>query len=416
MALSIPAISMDGTISAEQALLSVYKDRVVEERNIILSADVDIDNVKLDWRSSWEESEPHKPYLLMQGKVKAIRGDFPFDIGEVTLSGDNVFDVEMVYDFDDYELATLVPKGLFERDFECPRAFYQETLKDLPIRCNYKILEPVTDVDVPLVFMDVVDVFDIHLTTQTCGYRFSDSFDMSRLHQIKVDDMSREVATEKQLTSTKEKIDEFNLDNLKKLTEDLAVEQPVQSEVNEPTKADLDYVNNYLTIYSETRQRMSSKRPTLRDILNRIVEEDDEKQEQEEQMLAEADEIIESEPTEEESHGMPVWMMNDEDELAFVNYDAGYIEDDFDFGNYTEDDLYDTPELEENVILDTQDEVIPEEEQGVDFGDSDVQDDVEYHKPTKPITPAVNVPSDVDDIGDYSSDTEDDDSYDGPDF
>lgn len=139
-------------------------------------ADVVSTNVFLCYHSEYDKKFPHRPYLHIMGKCHAIRGELPYNVNEIAFAEDNGIDVDFFYEFTDAELSDMAAKGLFNKGFRCPEIFFDNDF-ELPVVCDFSIVNPTDDVRVPIVFAQIQNANNISISEETCGYTFGDYFE-----------------------------------------------------------------------------------------------------------------------------------------------------------------------------------------------------------------------------------------------
>ena len=162
---------MAGDFDSVRSFLAA-DDIEVLSRHVEAMAYVDIDDAWIEFRS-FEEN--FRPFLKLVGSVDFVSGDFPCDVGRVSLrgSGDRGSSSRVVvnYDFCDDELISLVQSGLWsDKNFELPERVKRNRY-ELPWIVKASVI-PGVDVgkDVPIVFVDLVDQFNQHMDRDKCRY------------------------------------------------------------------------------------------------------------------------------------------------------------------------------------------------------------------------------------------------------
>lgn len=78
----------------------------------------------------------YRPYLMLQGATVGYEGDFPGNISRISLDRESDQKrVNYIYELSDENLADMVKKGLYDRDFEIPNIISHNTW-ELPCTCE----------------------------------------------------------------------------------------------------------------------------------------------------------------------------------------------------------------------------------------------------------------------------------------
>lgn len=123
----------------------------------------------------------HRPYLYLKGHIAGLTGNFPCNINEVKLGDKGSIEnpgpaVAFQLEFSQEELAELCHKGLFTSEFKCPDIFVDNDF-EMPIRCDCKYIEPEKSDEVPLLFIDIKNQYNIQMNAVDTGYDLTSYFE-----------------------------------------------------------------------------------------------------------------------------------------------------------------------------------------------------------------------------------------------
>ena len=121
--------------------------------------------------------EHYRPYLVLDGEVTGIRGNFPHGVSEVHFADEHrSVKVSYQYHFTNQELASMCEKGLFDDGFTTPDIFCENNGFQLPMRCDCFVVK---NTKVPLLFVNVQSPFNMEIESKTCGYTLGDYFEQA---------------------------------------------------------------------------------------------------------------------------------------------------------------------------------------------------------------------------------------------
>lgn len=152
------------------------ENAVTKLEDVECQADVKIHMLYMSSKSWFDSETPGRPYLHMQGVCNALHGDLPYGLKELKLKESEGIPVDVFYEFTDDELSELVGKGLYNKGFKCPDSIKTDALK-IPVYCNFNVVLPVNETDLPVVFADIADRRVVDISHETTGYRFADYFE-----------------------------------------------------------------------------------------------------------------------------------------------------------------------------------------------------------------------------------------------
>lgn len=149
---------------------------VTQISGVQCEADIISSSVFLCYHSEFDRKFPHRPYLHIMGECRAIRGDLPYNVSEITFAENHGIETDFFYEFTDKELSDMAAKGLFHKGFKCPEIFFDNKF-ELPVVCDFRIVNPKDEKDIPIVFAQIQNANDISISEETCGYTFGDYFE-----------------------------------------------------------------------------------------------------------------------------------------------------------------------------------------------------------------------------------------------
>ncbi len=169
-------------LSDREAVMAHYlSGNEVLDQEIECIADVLIKNAYIEYFTE-QDSTPHMPYLMIYGQVQSMRGDFPFDVGELTFDAGGET-VHCLYRFTDNQVIDLIRKGLYHPGFKVPDILLNNQI-EVPITCRIRAVAPSRkNMDNPdnrpvvIVFSEISNPHSILLTKDNSGYDLSDNFE-----------------------------------------------------------------------------------------------------------------------------------------------------------------------------------------------------------------------------------------------
>lgn len=150
-------------------------DKIIE-RNVPCEADIFVTDAELRFRNETDVDNPNRPYLFLSGRCQGINCGLPFGIDTVGLTENNTIPTDFYYEFTDEELSSMVLKGMYRSGFKCPDIFFDNNFT-LPVNCDFEILPPQSEEDVPVVFVNVNDSHNMSISAETTGYTLGDYFE-----------------------------------------------------------------------------------------------------------------------------------------------------------------------------------------------------------------------------------------------
>lgn len=121
----------------------------------------------------------YRPALMLIGRVRSIKGEFFDRVREMEFGNDDMNwpEIHCRYEFGDDQLMEMIEKGFYHDNYEVPKLFTNDGVEfELPVICDYNILRPEKEGDVPVPFVRIKDAFEIEITERTSGYRLADYF------------------------------------------------------------------------------------------------------------------------------------------------------------------------------------------------------------------------------------------------
>lgn len=151
---------------------------VARADNIPCEAHVVMSSVGMESRYDESCLFPYRPYLVMNGEVRALVGDIHEGVDGLAYVAGSGPQVRFVYDFTDDELAALAAKGLFSPGFDVP-ALFCDTTFELPVTVNVEVIEPACEGEAPVVFAGIARPMCIEVDAKSSGYILSDYFEVA---------------------------------------------------------------------------------------------------------------------------------------------------------------------------------------------------------------------------------------------
>lgn len=124
-----------------------------------------------------EVGENYRPYLHLRGELVEVKPsvDLPYGVTELSMTRGGGTTIDVFYDFNQDQLASLVSKGYFSSAFTVPTEMTAITWP-LPAKADFLIVPPADFDQPPLVFMTVRDQSEMALTESTSGHELSQYF------------------------------------------------------------------------------------------------------------------------------------------------------------------------------------------------------------------------------------------------
>ena len=171
--MKVRAFAMDGQL-ARTAQSSIDPDGLEYANGILCEGDV---SIKQAYIKQGTMKEHYRPYLVLDGEVTGIRGDFPNNVSEVHFSDEHRrVDVSYQYQFSNEELASMCQKGLFDDGFEVPQIMTDNNGFQLPMVCD---CFAVNASEIPILFVKVQSQYNMEIESKTCGYTLGDYFEQA---------------------------------------------------------------------------------------------------------------------------------------------------------------------------------------------------------------------------------------------
>lgn len=167
----LEGFSKDSPIGKTIAIYDVQKQRKVYKEKPCWATCL-INKASIEFEG---KDKRYRPYLRLDGCVSQIKGDFGYDIGAAMFS-DEVTQpkVHFYYNFTNEELADMVNKGLYDKNFAIPDVLIDNEY-ELPVKCDVVILPTDT---IPILMADVCNPFNIDISSATTGYDLNKYFDV----------------------------------------------------------------------------------------------------------------------------------------------------------------------------------------------------------------------------------------------
>lgn len=329
------------------------EDAVVTARDVDCNADIYASQVFLSYRSPLDAEHPARPYMHIVGECRAIRGQVPCGVREVRFDEGEGIPVDILYEFGNEELSDMVMKGLYDSGFKCPSIITDNVL-EMPVFCNFKVVEPQVDGDAPIVFADIADRRCIVVDEDSCGYRFGDYFEEAVREQTAAYDEFEDYDVyehEELFGDDYEHEDEVEAEAPHELTpREQAIEEHYE---NIRTRVVRDHILHKGGLAAEDKKRVPHKELKARE--------------------------VQKEPALEDTRD-EVEMLVDDAAAAAVAKAAGHVEEPFMMDDipldYEDEDFYDSVLVDEDdVYLIEDDDFVSEEEMLAEKAEDDVEDE-----------------------------------------
>ena len=197
-------------------------DQVDYYRGVPMIANAEISNAFLAFRSPYDVQHPNRPYLHLMGYLDDVEGNMPYDITKFVPKHRPYSDI--IYEFSNNELANLVDKGLYERDFKVPDKLTTAKLK-IPVTCDFALVKPDKEANTVLVYGKIKNAENLAISSKNTDYVFANDF-------AKAESLLPHKDTVKQQENSQ--ADELEQDSLNfdEPTNSLTFEAPEESEEN----------------------------------------------------------------------------------------------------------------------------------------------------------------------------------------
>ena len=171
--MKVRAFAMDGHL-ARTAQNSKQPEDLEYYHDILCEGTVTVTKAYIEQGT---QKEHHRPYLVLNGIVTGIAGNFPQNVTEVRFDDPhNHVQVSYQYQFTNEELASMCQKGLFDDGFTVPEIFTKNKGFLLPMQCD---CFTVKNTEVPLLFVSVQSPFNLEIDSKSCGYVLGDYFEQA---------------------------------------------------------------------------------------------------------------------------------------------------------------------------------------------------------------------------------------------
>lgn len=158
-------------------LMSEAKRGEIEGQSLV---NVPVNNIvrvdRVVWKQDGDEVN-NRPYLEISGSLQASQPevDLPFGVKEVMFSQSPSIYMGYRYDFTDAQLAELVLRGMFTKDFQVPREMMGIDW-ELPGHSDFLIVSPIDFNDPPIVLATVRDQDEHAIDWDSSGYDLVEYF------------------------------------------------------------------------------------------------------------------------------------------------------------------------------------------------------------------------------------------------
>lgn len=277
--MKIPAKKLEDPSSV--MMKSVAEEQVEQKPKVDCWADVYCEDVYLDNYGSWDPQYANRPLLVLTGECRAIRGDMPCGVNEISFAEGKGIPVTYFYDFTDKELAQLAEKGLFHTGFKTPIIFNDNKF-ELPVTCNIKAVVPEGNKDVPIVYAQIVDQHNMKITEENCGYGLAEYFEAQTF------DVENKWNEPETVHVAETKVIEKSVEENQMITPEMY--EPEEATEQEPVaEKSVDIVEEFVeTNYDDVKAAMDerfNRQPKAESVAEESVETDDSNREDEETVL-----------------------------------------------------------------------------------------------------------------------------------
>ena len=179
MGVVIPGYSADGLLANKASV--DFREALQHEQDIKADANVRVTTAYFSYADV-------RPSLMLDGRVEAVRGVFPFDVREIEFLEEYLQpEVSIRYELTNEELAKLCLYGLFDHGTTGPAVpeLFLDNIFEIPMQCDCAALPPSSSEDAPLLFVKVQDPYSMTTSSEESGYDIQAYFD---IESEKVDD------------------------------------------------------------------------------------------------------------------------------------------------------------------------------------------------------------------------------------
>lgn len=213
--------------SARQARRFFSDAELIQETGLNCKADVYVTQTFLEYGG---EETCHRPHFVLIGRVSKVRGDFPGNISEVEFEENDRPEVRMEYHLSNEQIARMYEpdengKSIFPdlnelkefisyRDDKLgvrPETVFTSSIMndndydDLPMDCSVLMIKSESENDVPIIFVQPENQFNIQLTEENSGYDLVKYMDNFVQEEVQIEDKSYMVVDDKVFEDTVEK-------------------------------------------------------------------------------------------------------------------------------------------------------------------------------------------------------------------
>lgn len=179
--MKIDGLTMDNAWAAR----ALRERGVVAQRYEELEAEITVEVSEAELKQHNQEMN-YRPFMQLTGQLQAVRPTerLPHEVHEVTFPTGTGPVVDAYYEFSDEQLARLTAKGYFNSGFAVPENITGIPW-DLPAKVDAVVLEPATENDVPVVFLQVHDTGSLNTDFDSSGYDLVDYFEDQSLDALR---------------------------------------------------------------------------------------------------------------------------------------------------------------------------------------------------------------------------------------
>lgn len=222
---------LDSVQALDLGLLN--QDQIEHYNGVPMVGEIETQSVFMGFRSPYDAMHPNRPYLHLMGYLNNLTGQLPHGLTQLIPAQKPYAD--LIYEFSNEELANLVTKGLYERDFKVPDKLTHAKLK-VPVSCDFSLVKPDNKQEnkALIVFGRMHDLNDLEISSQNTDYIFANDFAkadslLPHKQQEKQDELANDVPEFDGLTVDQAEIDQNNILQMPMTDEKVKVPEAVDS-------------------------------------------------------------------------------------------------------------------------------------------------------------------------------------------
>lgn len=253
MGFVIPGYSSDGLL-ARKAKVD-FRDDLIHEKDITAEANVRV-------TAAYFSYDDVRPGLMLDGRIEAVRGEFPFDVHEIEFLEEYLQpQVSIRYELTNEELAKLCLYGLFDHGREGPQVpdLFLDNIFEIPMECDCTALPPEDQDSAPLMFVHVQDPFSMTTSSEESGYDIKEYFDIEPEREMEGAMLDLDMTDEAELEDDIFRVDQEQI-------EAPIEDEPEEALDDEPEDEDMTSEERELqNIFASIEQTLDIKRPAKMD-------------------------------------------------------------------------------------------------------------------------------------------------------